>query len=191
VNTKVIIGVVVVVLLAGVGYMVMSKSGGSSFTSIQDALTRSLSLECSFTDETGRQTKSYMKGGAVRADFTSSKPEESGSVIVKDKKMYSWNAQGGFMMELPDESDVQTTTEPGAPNQAGNMMESLEKYKESCKPAVVSDSLFTPPSNVNFQDFSKMMPQVPQLPTGADVPAAMPSIDYSQYLQNIPEVPQE
>lgn len=168
---KAVLALVILVILAGAGYMVVGKKGspgtsspstqgGNIFTSIKDALSKSLSLECSFTDETGRQTKAYMKAGAVRSDFTGKTPEESGSVIMKDKKMYFWNAQGGFMMEVPD-----VTPEPGAPETketpagVGDVVGTLEKYKESCKPAVVSDSLFTPPANVTFQDFSKMIQQ--------------------------------
>ena len=38
-----------------------------------------------------------------------------------------------------------------------DMLGAIDKYKDSCKPAVVSDSLFTPPTTVEFTDFSKMM----------------------------------
>ena len=85
---KKVLAVVVVLLLLAAGYFLMNKSGSNggslvtgtqtqpgklSFTSIQDALSRSLSLECTFTDDNGRQTKTYMKAGAVRTDFTGSK----------------------------------------------------------------------------------------------------------------------
>lgn len=190
-NQKVLIAIVVLVLLGGAGYMVMSKKGGTPgtsspsttggnvFTSIKDALSKSLSLECTFTDEGGRQTKSFIKNGAVRADITAKDPKESGSVIVKSKTMYFWNGKTGFMMQIPEET--------GAPAQAGtkgsepenaNIMESMEKFKDSCKPAVVADSLFTPPTDVTFQDFSKMM-QPPAAGSGTNV---VPSIDYSKYL---------
>lgn len=61
------------------------------------------------------------------------------------------------------------------------MMASMEKYKDSCKPAVVADSEFTPPTDVTFQDMSKMM--MPQT-TGASGAGgyAVPS-QYQQYMQ--------
>ncbi len=188
-NQKVLIAVVLFVLLGGGGYMVLSKksssgspatsSGGNVFTSIKDALSKSLSLECTFTDEGGRQTKSYLKNGAVRADITAKDPKESGSVIVKSKTMYFWNGKTGFTMLIPEETGTpkQTGAKETTPEGA-NIVESMEKNKESCKPAVVSDSLFTPPADVVFQDFSKMM----QLPTGAQGANPVPSIDYTQFI---------
>lgn len=196
----VVVAIIVLALLGGIGYMIMSKragnppvsppTGGNVFTSIKDALSKSLSLECSFTDAEGRQTKAYVKSGAVRSDFTGKTANESGSVIVKDKKMYFWNSQGGFMMEIPEETPVAGQKAPETPGSVGDVMGTLEKYKENCKPSVVSDSLFTPPTNITFQDFSKMMQQITP-PTGAS-PQAMPSIDYTKYLQQNPsQAPQE
>ncbi len=148
-NKKLLIGLVVLLLIGGgVGFVVMNKKGtpapsgtpqtttggGNVFTSIKDALSKSLSLECMFTDEDGRQTKAYMKAGAVRSDFTGKTANESGSVIMKDKKIYFWNAQGGFMMEVPDETpaagEPKTKETPGG---VGDMLETMEQYKESCK----------------------------------------------------------
>ncbi len=198
VNKGVILGIVALLLVGGGAYYFMSnKSGGlpsttstpsgqttgSVFSSIKDALSKSLSLECSFTDTEGRQTKSYVKNGAVRADITAPKVEDSGSVIVKDKKIYFWNSKGGFMMEVPE-----TTPGAGQPSgtgsqaQAGNVLDTMEKYKSSCKPGVVADNLFIPPTTVQFQDFSKMMQ-----PSAPPVGAAVPTIDYSKYMQNPPK----
>ena len=176
--------IVVVLLLLGVGgYFVIQRSsnpamnsnsaGGNPFTSIQDALSRSLSLECTFVDDEGRQTKTYIKAGAVRTDFTGATTEESGSMVMKNKKLYTWtNAKKeGFMMEVPDvdvtPSQTKTTTSDEAPNPA-NTLAMLEKYKDSCKPGTVADSLFTPPSDIKFTDYSQMMKQFTQ-PTGGAI----------------------
>lgn len=193
VKIKLLIGLVVVVLLGAGGYVVLSSkkgslpssstSGGNVFSSIKDALSKSVSLECNFTDEDGRQTKAYIKAGAVRSDFTGKTANESGSVIMKDKKMYFWSSQGGFMMDVPDEKPAAgQPKEEGLPSTGADVMKTLEQYKDSCKPAVVSDSLFTPPANITFQDFSKMMQQTTP---GAAGSVAVPTIDYS----NLPVEP--
>ena len=174
---KKVLAVVVVLLLLAAGYFLMNKSGSNggslvtgtqtqpgklSFTSIQDALSRSLSLECTFTDDNGRQTKTYMKAGAVRTDFTGSKAEESGSMILKDKKMYSWNdtTKQGFMMQVPDLNITPTQnskTGAGKGTNPADALAMIEKYKSSCKPGTVADSLFTPPAEIKFTDYSNMM----------------------------------
>ncbi len=190
-NKGLLIGAVIIIILAAFGgYMFLNKSQGipssgtendtgNVFTSIQDALSKSVSLKCDFTDESGRKTVAYVKNGAVRADIASPNANESGSVIVKDKKIYFWNAQGGFMMEVPE-----TTPEEGAAKpetmQGQDIVGSLEQYKDSCNAAIVSDSLFTPPSDVDFQDFSKMMERT--MPTGTGSGSKnQPTIDSKQY----------
>lgn len=176
-----IIAVIIIVILAALGYFYFGKSAnlpgtkGPVFTSIQDALSKSLSLKCEYTDTNGIKTTAYIKNGAVRADTTSPNANESGSVIVKDKKMYFWNAQGGFMMEIPDVTPEPDSSTPKEASQAENIMKDLDQYKENCKSAVVSDSLFTPPGDVKFTDFSKML----QVPTGTQQ-QAQPTVDQKQ-----------
>lgn len=184
-NKMILASIVIVILLLGIGgYYVMSKNATSSptstvaptnaptaanaFTSIQDALSKSVSLQCEYTDESGRKTLAYIKAGAVRTDMTGKTPEENGSVIMKDKKMYFWNGKQGIMMEfdvnqmaknVPSGSPTTQKSSPAPKQEDGaNVMESLEKFREHCKPAVVDDALFVPPADVKFQDFSKMMP---------------------------------
>ncbi len=178
-NTKIIIGLVVVVILGG-GFLYFKKgaamklpgSESTAFTSISDALSKSVSLECSFTDEDGRQTKTYIKNGAVRADYTASVPSESGSMIFKDKTMYSWSGdKQGFKMTIPDavmEEGKETAEDVQSEGVSGykDILAGMEKFKDSCKPAVVADSVFTPPIDVTFTDYSEMMKSIPAMPEG-------------------------
>ncbi len=192
-NKNIIIGAIILLLAGGAGFYFFSKSKTIStqspaavqpetsvFTSIKDALAKAISLECDFSDQTGHQTKSYIKNGAIRADITAADPKQSGSVIIKDQKMYFWNSVGGFTMDVPNESptpgaNAKATANPSGLSAAG-MIASVEQYKDSCKPSVVSDDLFTPPANVKFQDFSKVMQQTAPAVTG------VPTINYQQYL---------
>lgn len=148
---------------------------GNVFTSIKDALSKSVTLECNYTDDQGRVSKTFIKNGAIRSDYIGKTEDESGSVIVSGKKMYMWTPKKeGFTFEIPD-----VTPEPNVSPAAGtgtsgqglsqkeDLMSNLEKYKQDCKPGVVSDSLFTPPTDVKFTDYSQMMQQVPSMGAGA------------------------
>lgn len=184
-NTKILISIGLVIIVAlGVGgglFLMKNKPAAlqagvsttqapenkSVFTSIKDALSKSLSLDCSFTDDTGRVTKSFIKNGAVRADFTGKTPQESGSVIVKDKKMYMWTAdKKGFTLELTDAqlsgkaTATGSATNPQSPQQS-SILADLEKFKNNCKPGIVADSLFVPPTDVTFSDLSQLMKAIP------------------------------
>lgn len=196
---KIIIAVVALIFLVGVGLAgykayhhftkqptgAIQTTSNSVFGSIKDALSKNLTLQCSFTDQTGRQTTSYIKHGQIRADIVASDPKQSGSVIVKDKTVYFWNGTTGMMMALPDEAETGSTVKTaGGPTPASNegtdMMATIEQYKDHCKPAVVDDSLFTPPTAVKFQDLSKMMPS--GIPTGM-MPTGVNQQQLQQYMQ--------
>lgn len=189
----IIFAIVVVLLLLGVGvYYVLGRSmtapatqttvqttatptPASMFTSIQDALAKSLSLQCTY-EEDGKTTIAYIKAGAVRADSTGGTPAENGSVIVKDDTMYFWNGKQGMMVKFDREAmqkqaeSMKPSTTPGKalPSQApqANVMQNLEKYKDACKPATVADTLFTPPTDVKFVDQTKMMENAQKMMQG-------------------------
>lgn len=201
----IIVGVIIFLLLIGGGlYLFTSKrpamapatqsakpTSSSVFSSIQDALNRSLSLKCTYANG-DIQTVAYIKNGEIRSDISSSKnPQANGSVLmkVKDKKMYYWNGTQGFMMTIPDVTVTPTaTTATGSNTNAQNTINDLEKYKQNCQPADVSDSLFVLPTNVTFKDMSEMMKAMPtsMMPTsganGSTGGYAIPT-QYQQYMQ--------
>ncbi len=204
-KTPVIIAVVLLLLLAV--FFVTKKSnapesaqtgasqmGTNAFTTIKDALSKSVSLQCSFTDENNLRSKTFIKNGAVRSDYSGATPEESGSMIMKDNTLYIWNAKNeGFKMTVDTQAQGQVqqqTQGQGASWQ--ETMEALEKYKDSCKPSVVPDSLFTPPSNVQFQDYSQMMQQMKQMmPTGGAMQQQMNQQEMEQMMQQYQTQPAE
>ncbi|HET9946830.1 MAG TPA: hypothetical protein VFQ63_02090 [Patescibacteria group bacterium] len=204
-KVAVIVGVVILALLGVSGYFLLSHNATKSlvnptqsekpkeasvFNSIQDALTKSLSLKCDYTTGTMHNV-AYIKNGQVRSDFSDSKDQsQSGSVIVKvsDKKVYFWNAQKmGFVFAMPDISKITPgATSAGSPsgsqNSAQNMVGDLEQYKKYCQSATVDDSLFVVPTDVKFTDQSEMMKA---FTTGAPAGGSPGSNaqNYQQYLQ--------
>ena len=51
----------------------------------------------------------------------------------------------------------------GKGNSASEVYAMLEKFKNSCKASTVADSLFTPPTDIKFQDYSEMMKGLQQM----------------------------
>jgi len=167
------------------------------FGTIQQALSGNLSLECHFTSDDGTATAAYIKMGAVHVDSNVGKPNAM-SFIMKDKKIYFWQVGSttGTMMTVPDVTITPGVAQPTPTNSSGSstgaaqnsgasMLATLEKFKNSCKPAVVADSLFTPPSNVKFTDMSEAMKQMMPsgAPSGAVVPSGMSQEQIKQVMQ--------
>ncbi len=159
------------------GQSVTKPATNSVISSIKDALMGSQSLSCNFTDERGFQTTSYIKNGMIRADIVASDPKQSGSFLMRDNKMYFWNAQKqGFMSEYTPNYDeiAQDMSSSKSASQNEEMIKSMEKYKESCKPVAVDEANFAVPTDITFTDMSKMM-KAPPMRTGVE-----PSIDQKQ-----------
>lgn len=165
-NTPKIIIIVVILLLLGVGaYFVLGNGKNSmmgsavnKITSAKDMLTASVSMHCEY-DENNMHSKVDIKNGAVRVDSTGQTEDQNGSIILKGKKMYMWRGTEGYVYDIPDEVDENGKTVDSQSAQKEDLMKSLEAYKDACKPAVVSDSIFNPPSDVTFSDVNSMMKQ--------------------------------
>ena len=193
------LGLVVIVVLAGVFVFVKKpqtssvapvqneEQKGSMFTSIKDALSKALSLECMYTDEKGDATKTYIKGGSVHVSLTLKNPTPDGysETLLKDKKMYMWNptTKKGMVYTLPEKMMANLTPQPTSvsampkeretdENKGDSFLSQVEKYKDACKPATLADSLFTIPTDVTFQDMSKLMEDATKMmPTGQALPS--------------------
>lgn len=138
-----------------------SPTSGTVISSIKEALAGSQSLQCDFTDDAGRKIVSYVKSGMIRSDITASDPKESTSMIMKENTMYFWNGSQGTKMSF-DLSQIEKITPPSraasdSEQKPEDFVATMEKYKESCRPATVSDAHFTAPSDVKFTDLSSLM----------------------------------
>jgi hypothetical protein len=133
------------------------------FTSIKDALTRGQSLKCQFTDESGRQTTVYFKKDFVRGMFNDEK-EVMNNFLYRDKKVYTWGdkTKEGMIVDTDTISVAPTIkqTNKNEPRSAQDYIEQYEKYWQNCKVETVSDTLFNPPSDVQFQNMSDLMQQM-------------------------------
>jgi hypothetical protein len=208
-----VIGLVLLLVLGAGGYLYLNSrgmvpkvpgamvgnntaKGGGVFTSIKDALSKSVSLKCVYKDEQGVETTSYIKNGAVRVMMAGSTDvQQPNNIIMKDMKMNMWSdtTKEGILLTIDTPTDVTPPevppgTELSEDNKGAGQQESIlatiEKYKDACKPEVVADSMFTVPTDVKFQDMSalqkEMMKGLPQAPQGEG-----DSQDYQKYLEEV------
>lgn len=208
---KKILPIVVLLLLLGVGgYFYMNSKGispkktgvmtGSSagenvFTSIKDALSKSLSLKCVYKNEAGVESTSYIKAGAVRMVTSGSTDnDQPGNILIKDKKMYMWSdvTKKGFTYSIEEPKDVSPypTSADNPDANTGDKQESvlaqIEKYKDACKAEVIDDSFFVVPTDVEFQDMSALQKQFMEgLPKTTPQSGDNDSANYEDYIKQI------
>lgn len=157
------------------------QTGGNLFTSIQDALSKSLSLKCDYPDAKGNTVTTYIKAGAVRVmGFTSESNKGTGETLMKDNKMYIWDdktkqgtvfALDAKVVENAKEAVQKNVNETASPSKKDDFLNGLEQYKKYCKPATVSDSLFAVPTDVKFVDLNEQMKK-----SGVDIQKMMQQV---------------
>lgn len=193
---KKILPVIIVLVLLGIGgYFYLSSKGkvptsglgnntNNIFSSIKDALSKSISLKCVYKNEQGVETTTYIKNGAVRVMTTESgDTEQPNNFIIKDKKMYMWSDvnKTGFAFSVPDststtpyptakEDNTMFSPEKSNSQDQESVLAEIEKYKDACKAETIADSMFSIPTDVKFQDMDalqeQMMENIPQAPEG-------------------------
>ncbi len=154
-----VVVVVLLVIVALVGFFLLKGKGktpGSTqsegvFGSIKDAISKSLSLKCEY--KVGENTTiAYVKGSNVRIDG-SWEGKNNSAAILKENKMWTWDIAKKEGVIFSFEADQK---ESGSQTTSEGIVNNLETEKQNCKVAVFSDSVFTPPTDVKFQDLSNL-----------------------------------
>ena len=173
-NKKILL-VAAAVLLLGVGgyfYTKTQKSGGnggksevsSGMKSLKDLLSSGVAQKCTFstTDESGvSEGTTYVAGGKVRGDFTTtaSGKKTASHTIVDGKTSYIWTdgEKNGFKMTVEETEAGAEDKDAPVPQETSVQETDLnQKTDYKCSAWVPDSSLFVPPTNVTFTDFSEM-----------------------------------
>ncbi|MCX6744675.1 MAG: hypothetical protein NTX82_04085 [Candidatus Parcubacteria bacterium] len=159
---KLLILVFAVVLLAGCGKQAQTNQAEKKdvFTSIRDAITRSITLRCDYVDPTDSATTiTYIRGQMIRmmtGDNTDGSVNFNG--LIKDTKFYIWSkdSKQGAVMDLStlqDSSDMkmgQTQI-----HSVDDIINELEKEKNKCRQEAIADSMFEVPTDIEFKSWGK------------------------------------
>jgi hypothetical protein len=148
-----------------------AESGGGLFSSIKDAMSKSLSLKCEYNIEDSKSV-AYVKGSSIRIEGSWGGGTDS-AAIIKNDQIWTWDTKKkeGITMQLK----TSTTTQQGV--NPDDLINNLEKEKQHCSAAVVPDSVFDPPTDVKFQDLTKLLentsgvPVIPKDVKGIEAPS--------------------
>lgn len=183
-----LVAIAVLILLGGGAFLLMNRSSStpivpssttgtstspsSNETSLKDLLMGGVAQKCAVVDKINNVNISgmtYLSNGKMRGDYTSivSGKAMMTHMIIDGQTNYTWidgQTDGLKMMMDPKTLEVKETTAPRQqqPVDVNKMID----YK--CSPWTADPTLFTPPKDVQFSEFSKMMtPSGVKLPPGA------------------------
>ena len=148
-----------------------TQSGSEERTvqsTLKDLLSSGIAQQCTFSDKSEDNDISgvmYVDQNRMRGDFTTVVDDKTliSHMMVKDDTSYTWQEgeDTGYMMKYdPDQMMPQDGEEtPTSPQGETVDPDKVVDYK--CSPWIVDGSMFNPPSNVEFTDFSSMMQKQP------------------------------
>ena len=186
------VGIVVAIVIIAAGVYFFTRSGseenntkgesGSVSSADQDnqqnsslkslmALGKSQKCEFKSTDEQGTaEGVFYISNGKSRGDISATYQGQASKtyMIYDNNTSYIWmdGSNTGFKMAI-DAKDSQSTATDQSQGVDPN-----KDYKFDCDSWNADNSMFTPPSNVEFKDFS-----IPTTPTSSTLPAGSMSAD--------------
>jgi hypothetical protein len=134
-----------------------SKEGLSG--TIKELIGLGKSLKCTWNKDENFNSVGYIKGNKYYGEIERLDGENNkttGFIIIKDECMWSWekNKAEGIKMCF-DTSEMEGTDDLS--KSIWDMDSSVTGTEYKCVPAIVSDSKFDPPSDVNFMDMEEMM----------------------------------
>ncbi len=183
-NLPLILGIIVILLLGIGGYWYMNKNPtslstgknkmeqeqttGSGMMSLKELMGLNKNQVCTYSssEETGSISgTSYISGGKVRNEFKGTYPDGKayeGGMINDGSYMYTWTTDSneGFKIAITDsiEKQVEDTKNDFEKNQ-DQFVNQNEKLNYKCSSWSPNGSMFVPPSNIKFTDYSEMMNQ--------------------------------
>lgn len=192
-NTKVIgIIVAIVVIAAGVWYFTQNKGNSGETkneslstkaeeqleqenTSIKELMARGRDVMCTYDSADSGKGTIYASSGRARGDFevTTNGKTSMGHMISDENTGYFWmeGQTSGMKMMMNANEQTSTSNQGVDPN---------KNYDFSCDPWRADSSVFTPPANVQFQEFK--IPEVPAAGAGTST-----KIDAAAVCNSLPE----
>lgn len=191
-NKYILIGVIILLILAGGWYFMVGSNksqtatsdsmmkkqdaqSGSQMTSLTDLLSMGKNQACTFSyskAETGSsQGTAYISGKKIATSFSTTTPDGkkmTGNMINDGMYMYTWTSdtKQGYKIPITESMQEQIEDAKNNPEQAQKQyMDPNAKIEYNCSGWNVDESTFTPPSDITFMelgDTKKMMEQVQQ-----------------------------
>ncbi|MEM3153954.1 MAG: hypothetical protein QW165_00085 [Candidatus Woesearchaeota archaeon] len=107
-------------------------------------------------DQKGQTVTIYMKGSKMRMDTM---PADAHGIYTQDV-MYTWKGDQGMMMRMDDVKRMSAQAgQEYRPKTQEEIVASAQQSNVKCEAAMIDESIFVPPSNIQFQDLSDMMKQ--------------------------------
>lgn len=147
--------VVLMVFLVSCSKPIAQPEIESDVLDISRAVQLGKPVKC-VSEQAGQTTTIYMKGSKMRMDTV---PADAHGIYTEDL-MYTWQAKQGSVMKISEIKQMSAEAEEYKPKSQQEIIDTAQKVNARCEPAEISESLFVPPADVEFQDLTEMLKQL-------------------------------
>jgi hypothetical protein len=126
------------------------------FTTIKDAVSKSISFVCDYTDpDNSQQELIYIKGQVIGLRPGANSPQKDVAGLIRENKVYFWNTADktpGLVIDLTKITDDSDVTIAGSKvRSVEDAYNALEPYKQNCRITDDKD-VFLLPTGVVFKE---------------------------------------
>lgn len=153
-----LVAIALVIVLILILSQAPAPSNQSSNSILEDAYAGKLSLSCEYIlEELSAKTNVYVKGSQIRVD-TISEDGQRFDLIYAPDKTYFWQEESGIGFAFPAIDESQEAQAYESVQSKKDIQEEIQKYQQFCKEADLKDSIFSPPTNIDFQEIGSFSP---------------------------------
>lgn len=132
-------------------------SADNVFTTVRDAIAKSIGIKCYYTNEDNEKMLTLIKGDKIYIEAMDGKDKEDGiRGLVLNNKMYIWGSKSsdGMIFNFTNNPDKgeETTMDGSQVNSADDIINKVEENNSTCKAETIDPKMFELPSNVQFKD---------------------------------------
>lgn len=137
-----------------------ANAGNTTDASIKEFLAAGENKKCTFIDADTSGTAHFASGQRMRLDYRQAGDDpSSGSMIIRTDKQYIWDGETKEGMTFAFSAEERSET---GQNTNQESVDTNKNYRFTCESWNVDENLFTPPTDVTFQDFTQLMQQLGQ-----------------------------
>ena len=120
---------------------------------LKEVISSGGAMECTYKKDDAFFGKTWVKGKQIYSEFT--QEGKKGYMIMKDNCMYTWSTEqpDGFKICF-DPAEFEEAMEGSS--DFGQQAGPPPDMNYNCIPAVIGDSRFNPPTDIDFMDFENM-----------------------------------
>lgn len=126
-----------------------------SFDTVADAVSKRISLKCTYTDADKSVTTLYIKSDNIFIEWNSDNKDWSINWVIKWDVIYMWNGSAWLKLNLSTSPKDSIKIWKQSITSQSDLLDVVNSQKDNCSKQDIDDSKFEIPSDVEFKTINE------------------------------------